>query len=332
MRSTGECEIDRRAVVMAGVGLVGGAVCDALRRRAGWRLLQTRVHWADAGGFAERLRSTTAGLAAAPPLRLDWIWSAGRAELASGRLETEAEERSFRFFVDAVARSRDRCTPAALRLHVISSAGGLYEGCRGVDARTPLCPRRPYGLLKLQQERIARERFGPKGLHVYRPSSVYGFIRPGRRVGLVSALVSNALCQRTTICNGRFETLRDYVWAGDIGEFVADRVMSSDVDTSSVSVLASGKPTSIFEMRSLVQRITGRSVYVRLVADDANTEHITFLPSVLPNGWSVSSLSTNIRRVVADALSTGSVMARPRWASDADVEPALAAQRENVRP
>lgn len=301
------CEHPRRAAVVLGDGLVGAAIINALHQRGLPTPRTAPVHWE----ARERLALQVARIISKPDAyrlaSLDWVWAAGRCGFSSPSEETGGEMEAFRGFLDGACRLRDRlgngCT---VRLHLISSAGGLFEGQRQVQPTSVPSPCRPYGILKLAQENEARERMGADSLHSYRLSSVYGFIRARRRVGLISALIGNVLHRKTTCFSGRLDTLRDYIWADDVGAFIAERIGVYRAQPSTM-LLASGRPATIFEIRELVQRALRQKTFVLCLGQASNSAHVTFSRSALPHGLRVSSLETNIRRVAADALYTGRV-------------------------
>ena len=232
---------------------------------------------------------------------IDLLWSAGSGGFVLSDEDADREAEAFEACLAAFSAIRSQVgTTSRVRFHFVSSAGGLFESQRLVDGCSLPEPLRPYGRLKLRQEQLAEVAVGASDLHVYRLSSVYGRIRPGRRSGLVSTLVFNTLRQRVSTIRGRLDTLRDYVWADDIGRYIYERMMNQDIG-GDVVILASGRPASIHDVRSLVHRVSGKTSYIHCASSD-NAEHITFSPSVLPSGFEASSMETNVRRLIADTL------------------------------
>lgn len=296
-------EADQAAVAL-GSGLIGQSVTNALAMR-GFRMVEHRApRWED--GTA--LRQQIAAVADSPPVRharhVDWVWAAGKAGFSATSAQTVQEMSTFRLFLDTIIQ---RSNPLHRnRLHLISSAGGLFEGQLNVHPASAPTPLRPYGELKLAQETEASRVWGDS-LHIYRPSSVYGFIRRNQRVGLITALLSNTLSHRTTFITGRFDTLRDYVWADDVGTYIARRIHDDHLPHRSVCLLASGRPASINEIRHLVQKATQRPAYLRFLGTSTNADSNTYAAAALPRGWNPSSLHVNIRRILTDARCTGSI-------------------------
>jgi len=223
---------------------------------------------------------------------VDWVWSAGKAGLLASEEECAREFSFFEAFLDRLFQHRNDCND---RLHLVSSAGGLYEGQRLVTRQTNPAPTKAYGRLKLRMENRALAQF--KYCHIYRPTSVFGAFKPGHRMGLITTLMVNAYRQRPTMVWGAPATLRDYVSAIDIGRFIADSVLSDAKSNSTSHMLASGKPTSTKEIVHLIQAITQKQLYLQFV-DTTNSADITFATSSHPfPHWQPENLETRVRQI-----------------------------------
>jgi UDP-glucose 4-epimerase len=181
--------------------------------------------------------------------------------------------------------------------HMLSSAGGLFEGQRFVDGASQPQPRRAYGQAKLEQEELLERLRCDMCAHVYRPSSIYGFSGEGGRSGLVNTLIVNAKRHSVSRIFGGLDTVRDYVLAADIGEFVAKRILQPEID-SQTFLLASGKPASVSEIVRIASKVIGTPLYLKLDLQPSNASHITFRPSALPEDWRPTDLETGIRLVM----------------------------------
>ena len=197
-----------------------------------------------------------------------------------------------------LAEMAGRRAPRARRaVHLVSSAGGLFEGQLFCDAESAPAPLRPYGEGKLRQEALARACGGAARVHVYRPSSVYG-ASPSGRVGLVTALIGDALRGRTTRIVGRPDTLRDYVHAGDVGRFIARAVMGAEPGAGcETHLLAQGRPAAMSEVIAHVERVLGLCPSLRFDPAPGNARHMSFRRSALPAGWRQVDLATGIALV-----------------------------------
>jgi len=160
--------------------------------------------------------------------------------------DTLPELDSFSKVVEMAMAVRRENPAWLLRFHMLSSADGPFEGQRNINNASLPAPRRPYALLKLAQEKIlddcdSLDRF------IYRPTSVYGFAGLNRRLGLIPTLLWNGARNKVCTIFGAPETLRDYVWADDVGAFMAGKI-ASEISDSGCLLLASGKPSALSEV------------------------------------------------------------------------------------
>jgi UDP-glucose 4-epimerase len=136
-----------------------------------------------------------------------------------------------------------------------------------------------------------------KHCHIYRPASVFGAFKSGHRMGLITTLMVNAYRHQTTKVWGAPATLRDYVSATDIGQFITDAVMCNSKGNPTTHILASGKPTSTQDIVHLIQAITQKKVYLQFV-NATNSADITFATSsqCSPH-WQPENLETRVRQI-----------------------------------
>lgn len=277
-------------ILMFGLGLIGGAVDAALRQRFGAGAQDYPYDWHDAGSRRVQRATIAAALAGEKPIAV--VWSGGANGFGASAEEMDAE-------VDIVTELIDWVQSLQLRRHVafhlISSAGGLFEGQTHCSASSTPNPLRPYGISKLkQEERLLAADIGRR--HIYRPSSVYGVGR-SKRLGLATMLATNALTGRTTRISGNPNTLRDYVLVDDIGRFMAKRIVDPS-GTDDIVTMASGRPASVHEMVELVRARVTRPVMLQFDPHPSNAQHMSFLPSFLPSDWKSTALSSGIANVV----------------------------------
>jgi UDP-glucose 4-epimerase len=224
--------------------------------------------------------------------RLDWIWSAGKAGFNAEQEVCDRELEYFRKFCEGISSFN---LGTNNQFHFLSSAGGLFEGMRLITPDTPLRPLRPYGNLKRAMELAVRTYFD--NTHIYRPSSVFGTINDKHRLGMVSGLLKNARNNAVTQIWGSPTTLRDYVWAEDIGDYISRQALRPINHGTQIHFLVTAKPTSIAEALSITQRITHKPPYIQF-NDSNNAMDITFCPSVLPvQDWLPHDLETSARLI-----------------------------------
>lgn len=286
--------VDRGAVkdVVLGVGLVGGAVVKALQRRPDVARTHTMTtSWGNPTALGDELAAAGAWLGSGGRVRI--IWSAGRGGFASTAADLAKELESFRV---VLSWSERLATERPVEFHLTSSAGGLHEGQRRVTGPEPIDAPRPYGKLKLDQENLLA---GARGLvrFVYRPSSVYGVPRKGARLGMVPTLIRNALARRPSTIVAHPNTLRDYVSAQDVGDFIA-----SESNQPGLHYLVMGRPMSLMTLVATVERALERQVAVVYSTSRVNDQHITFAPSLKPLDWNPGPLESHVALIVAAIL------------------------------
>lgn len=285
-------------VALFGRGLIGGAIVARLLR-CGWTCApQPAFSWTDVSTQTEQLRTIKARLLhlarSAPGRgRLDIVWSAGRAGFAADWPQLLAEEATLMRVLDALSGMAGEEGVDTCHFHLLSSAGGLFEGQTCVNACSVPAPLRPYGEAKLRQEEHIQNLEGLRH-HIYRPTSVYGF-SPEGRIGLIAALLSNMLQGRVTQVSGTAGTVRDFVLAGDIAGHVCDRISAVDA-ISSVEILASGKPTCLAEISARLQSLSNRPVYLAYQAIPQNSANNSYHPSVLPKSFRPTDLLIGLRQ------------------------------------
>lgn len=288
-----------QTIAALGVGLVGGAVCERLRQD-GWRSRTLPLSWTSRERRATDLRTLAGALrqAAAGGSQVRLLWTAGRAGFGSSAADVESEVESLDDVLRALGGASAELTNS-LDLHFVSSLGGIFEGQRRIDLHSRPAPRRPYGHLKARQEALlATSPFAARSC-VYRLSSVYGAPTGRQRRGLIPTLIENGRRGASTRIVGRLDTLRDFVWAEDIGRYLAGRLRRPLDSHPPTTALASGKPSSIHEVIDLVERQLRRRVPVSFAAELTNSLDITVAPEALPPGWHPTDLTTAIGALAA---------------------------------
>lgn len=297
-------------IAVFGAGLVGSGIASALATSRAFEARARPVDWrspshreADLARIGAELRLL---LGSRSDVVLRTVWAAGRTGLASRERECAEELEGFQG-VARLAQGLAREHPAARHgLLLVSSVGGVFEGQRIVGSRSTPSPRRPYGRLKLRQEALLGEAGDVLVGRIVRLTSVYGYIRPRRRLGLVPTLIHNGIRQAKTRIVGRMDTLRDFVWIGDVSRHLSG-VLQDEAgwDRPPVLTLGSGKPSSLAEIHRVVEQTLGRRIYVSYSLDPANEADVSIDAAALPAGWLASDLRSNVQRIYRDALSRG---------------------------
>ena len=296
--------LNRRCVCLLGSGLVGASIAKNLVLKGANVEREIKIDWSSPR-LGEQLNSAFTKVRIQAVSSIEVIWAAGACGFGATTKDCERAQGVFASFVAELNKLQERAS-IPVRLHVMSSAGGLFEGVRFVTKTSPIVPLRPYGSLKLREERLAREYLGEAAVNTYRLASVFGFADPGFRRGLVSALIENTLWRRETVITGRMSTLRDYVWADDIGRFVAARVASPIDVAAHEHLVASGRPSSIWEICHAVERVCRRKPSVRLAVPD-NDADITFDPAAIAPGYQASPVGSCVQ-AIANRLLMGACL------------------------
>lgn len=307
-QADGGCSIS----LLFGTGLIGTGLGRRIGQRAG-RIFFFPFRW----GRSEQIRKDAAHvlahlhqtLQAYPNIRaskIAVIWAAGRAGFVASEQETGEELASFGVVLDLAGRLHRDYPEIQLFFHLISSAGGLFEGQCLIHEGTVPRPRRCYGQLKLEQERRLSALPGGIVRHIYRLTSVYGITGADQRMGLIPTLIANGFRNKLSVIYGKPDTLREYVLNDDTSVFIEQKMFArSKQEETSFYLLGSGKPSSIYEVKKYVEQGINKKIYLQFYSPPElmNTSDITTSIRAFPAGWSATDLRTGIRRVTDCILS-----------------------------
>jgi nucleoside-diphosphate-sugar epimerase len=285
-------------VLLFGLGLIGGAVDRALRLRFEAEGRDFPYDWHDAG--LRQAQRADIGAALPNAGRLSLVWTGGQSGFGSTDADMAQETAIVAELIAMAQTLRQAGRP--VDFHMMSSAGGLFESQTHCSEHSIPRPLRPYGTGKLMQEQALAQAAGLDRRHIYRPSSVYGVTR-SKRVGLVTALISNAMQGKTTRIFGNPNTLRDYVLADDIGHYLARRIVDPEPASdpppgAKTFLLASGRSASVFEVIERIRERVERPLLLQFDPHPSNVRDMSFLPSALPTDWQATSLASGISRIV----------------------------------
>ena len=293
-------------ILLFGIGLLGQAILQALSCNGIAGISRIPFCWVDADEQerdAELVLRRARECAIGGVVRVDIVWCAGRAGFFASDVELETELCCFQKVLSLANALEADLRRADFVFHFVSSGGGVFEGQNVIVGTKPVALR-PYASTKLQQEHeLLASPLSARKL-IYRPSSVYGLGAPGTRKGLINTLIEKTVLCQPALLVGRPETLRDYVLATDIGGYIS-RMINQPVLEDRVALLASGKPTMLFEIVARLAKIMRRKVFHRYLSDSTNIADTTFDPSVLPEDWHPTDLETGMRqtaRIVARSI------------------------------
>lgn len=241
--------------VLGARGLLGSHVVDSLRRR-GSTVQTVQVPWSDRQGTRAALAAGVRRLEdAAAGGAWQLAWCAGAGVVASSAAAMEEERVAFTGLLEEIAARP--AVAAAGTLFVASSAGGVYAGSAGRPPFTEASATgalMPYGRTKLEMERDVRRFSDRTGAAVLigRIANLYG---PGQNLakaqGLVSQLSRAHVTGAPVSIYVSLDTLRDYVYAADVGDLVASGLGSLRAhvqgrsDRVVVKVVATGSSLTI---------------------------------------------------------------------------------------
>lgn len=282
-----------------GAGLVGQSIASHLSARSS--ALQTHLpfDWKQNSSTAEQLNIVERSLLKlvreqrSNTKRISIVWSAGAAGFSAPQDVLDNEFVLFERVVGLCEALRLRDPELELDFHLLSSAGGIFEGQRHVDVATMPNPLRPYATTKLLQEDRVNALGHDVKTFIYRPSTIYGYHKGGRP-GLIITLIRNGYQNRTTKIFGSPDTMRDFVHVADIGRYIGNRIISTSSEGGTF-LLARGKPTSMRSVISLVEDVIGKRLYLQYDPKPSNSEHNTYRPSATRHMTNSISLRYGIK-------------------------------------
>lgn len=293
---------DAGSVLLLGSGAIGSAISEALIHEGKVRVRPVEIPWSS-NQRSEVLKRWGEVLPPAAEARNAIVWAAGRAGFSADQAECDEELAAFQDTLDAIGHLVAIRGPGSVSFHMLSSAGGLYEGLTRVSTGSAFMPRRPYGRLKMEAERRALGLASSIPVTIYRISSVYGCPKQGHRIGLIAQLVRNGLERRPSSLYGAMDTLRDYVGSDEVGRHIARGVTMERAIGLYTEMLVAGRPTTIGAVVDLVERALRRRVLVSF-QEAWNARDITFDPAVRAAGFRSETLSTGVSRVAFQFLSS----------------------------
>lgn len=287
---------DQHRVIVLGEGQIGSAIAQSLIRSAS----ASKVHrgfstdWSTPSSAADSTTAALKTIEVRAAARTTVVWAAGTAGMTTSRPRCE---QNLDTMISAVSACLQFAGPEQ-RAHVqlIGSAGAHAIGhprWAGVSGDCSVDV--PYVRLKLAEEDWIRS-LENVGSVVHRVSSVYSRPNDPGRSGMIAALIGNAARGEVTTVYGGWSTLRNYVHADDVGEFVARTIRHGGPNTT---LLADRRSYAIGELVALVSRYLRRPVPLRM-APGPNSEHHSFDPGAISNGFSPRPLATAIRQILLD--------------------------------
>lgn len=256
------------ACIIVGLGLIGSAVQRECAVHGKPVYLNGRFDWSESDTIVQALK---------PFIRdsdgyVEIFWCAGKSGFFASDEDLEQEFLIFEKTISELTK-----LGATLGVNMLSSAGGLYEGCDNIiESMDTIHPLRPYGRWKhLAEQSLQSMDVRSK---IYRVSSVYGSSSSNSRRGILSALFDSVYLNSPATVYAKASTLRDYVDCADIAKYIVSRIPE---DRDVIALLASGRPTSIDMLINMVGRATRRRPRVTYHCDTNNDLDIVFSSNLI---------------------------------------------------
>lgn len=299
-----EAEINNSLSLVFGHGLIGSALINSLKKQLN-PLIESYIYPWHSSQDQDILLSNCRKIISTVLKkndsinRIEIVWAAGKAGFYSSSDDTLNELMTFNKVLIWSEKIFSSLTKDQnLYFTMLSSAGGVYEGLKFIDNNSQISIKRPYGELKINQEStLLNSKIINK--KIIRLSSVYGYCNPDQRMGLIPVMINNCIKNKVTNIFGNLDTLRDYIWIEDVCNYIAQMMTQrKNIQKEKViEILASGKPTSIYEIKNKIEKKIGRKMYLSFM-EEKNALNITFAKNALPSGWHPQDFETILTKII----------------------------------
>ena len=227
--------------------------------------------------------------------RIHIIWSAGKAGFSATEDEAERQLNQYKIILNFLIASLETKNKTPV-FHLLSSGGGLFEGQTLIEANSIPNPQRPYGKMKLAEEQYLLTH--PLGfpVNIYRLSSVYSVDVLDKRKGLMNILMENGINHRVSNIYGQENTIRDYVLDRDIAKFLVKNIFNDEA-SSEIFCLASGKPSTIFEIRKQIEKILNKRIFLSFSFVKSNAANMSYAYTAIAQGFESENQNTSLKKL-----------------------------------
>lgn len=282
------------AWVIGGGGLIGAALCRALRR-SGTKLFfpAARLCWGYPG-FDSQLVAAVQAFASQVEVEDRWeiYWAAGVGTMSSAEDILTPETKALALVLRLLAAD-PRLRAAVGAIVFTSSAGAVYAGSRDtiITENTAEAPTTAYAREKLKHEGLindfALSRRQTTAL-IARVSTVYGPGQAaGKQQGLLTHIARRILRNQPIQIYVPYDTIRDYITADDAaGAMVRVLRLTRGKSRVLVKIIASEHPATICEIISVFKRVTRRKPRVVISASRLSSlysRRVQFRSMVFPD-------------------------------------------------
>ena len=285
-------EIDKhqgKICIVVGLGLVGTSIEKYLSYfyRCIGKVHFCTHQWNDSFAVYEVLRKQ---ITAYPANVVDIIWCAGKGSFLSSDEEMSSEYNVFSKVMTNLQET-ERARNMEIWIDLFSSAGGIYEGNRYTNSIDNIAPKRPYAFWKLEQEKLLKV-LNLK-YRIYRASSVFGPWHQSEKSGLINRLITNTKNKLITQIYAGQNTLRDYIYSGDLARHVTSDIAKNR--PPSTQLLVSGRSISISMLIKIIETLTRQRVKVSFSSQLKNESDMIFSHNLVPTHFVNTSLEEGIR-------------------------------------
>ena len=298
-------------------GLVGSSVESKLINRSTVWFPEDSIQWNDLSSFE---KSFTRAFNQFIQLIQDedWaiLWCAGNGVVSSSQKQLQTESLCIRVVCSQIALL-SQTTQSRGTVSFTSSAGGIYGGSSGTifNENTIPEPINEYGQTKLETERQLIHFANQSNVKVaiFRLANVYGPNQNQRKSqGIISAITHSMLHHKPVKIFVPLHTVRNYIYADDVGEIIARHLTRPASNKSSkiyLKLVASDRNISLSSLINEFRNVYGHRPMVISTVSSAATQHPINLrfKSVIygPNDeFSFTPLAVGIDRVRRRSLIT----------------------------
>jgi len=268
------------AWVLGSGGLLGGALCRALRRDGIELFLPTeRFSWVDGHALDGQIAAAVQAFASRLNANEAWqiYWAAGVGSMGSAQDALAAETHALKQLLQRLeAEPSLMSAPGAIAF--ASSAGAIYAGARDavITERTPPTPTTAYAREKLLQEDLIRAFVLTNqrtAALLARISTIYGPGQAtGKQQGLLTHIARRILRNQPIQIYVPYDTIRDYIAVDDAATaIISAQTCISRNSGAVVKIVASESPTTIAEIVSIFKRLARRAPRIVTSASKLST-------------------------------------------------------------
>ena len=222
------------------------------------------------------------------------IWSAGKGNLMSTKDDFIVGEQALQRVITFL---QNECVESEVVIHYLSSAGALHYGQNYIDYDSAVITDNAYACSKSIEEKLL-ENFVThslnKILYIYRPSTVYGYVK-NKRFGLITKLLFDVKMNNVTSIYGSENTIRDFVYVDDLSRYIVGKILSPPEGKNiQIHYCISGEPRSIRNIIDNIGDVCDKRPLVSFALSKLNSNNISYSKSLRPQGFNTTDFKTTL--------------------------------------